>query len=304
MKQWIVTLATIICLLGCGKQTAPGWHITVTVLPQKYFVEKLAGEKFAVNVMIPPGHSPAIYEPSSRQMQAVAHSCLYFTIGHLPFEKAWLEKITTNSPQMKVIDTSAGVDLLRGGHDCRNHGHSHAGGNSCSGVIDPHIWLSPAAVKKQAENIMHGLVEVDPGNQKFYQQRYRQFKEEIDQLDRRIKALLQKLPLRKFMVYHPAWGYFARDYQMEQLPLEIEGKEPNPANLRQLIATARRQQCKVIFVQKQFASHNAQTIADEIGAKVVYLDPLAYNWTDNLEIIARALQNALANEVKNFDDKR
>ena len=305
MKKLLIVLVTVICNLGCGgERSVSTRHITVSILPQKYFVTRIAGEKFAVNVMIPPGHSPATYEPSARQMQAVSHSYLYFTIGHLPFEKAWLAKITANSPQMQVVDTSVGVDLLQGRHSCQHHQHSPGDKHSDSGMIDPHIWLSPQAVKKQAENMLLALVKLDPGNQKFYRERYRKFVTEIEQLDQRIRALLQKLSMRKFMVYHPAWGYFARDYQLQQLPLEIEGKEPNPADLRQLVANARQHRIKTIFVQKQFASHSAQTIAEEIGARVVYLDPLAYDWTGNMETIARSLHRALANEVKISDDKR
>lgn len=312
----LILAAAAFVFTGCGdSKSTPGKEtkkiITVSILPQKYFIQRIAGDRFDVNVMIPPGHSPATYAPTPRQMQAVSHSTLYFRIGHVPFEKAWMKNIAENNPNMTVIDTSSGVDLITGGHHHHHHegenqhGHDHGhadshdhGKKNDDNGIDPHIWLSPKAVKIQVKHIAGALKKADPANTAVYEKNYAAFIADIDQLDNEIKSMTQPLAGKKFMVFHPAWSYFARDYHLEQLPIEIEGKTPSPAQMKEVIDTARQASVNVIFVQKQFDTHSAEAIAGEIGGRVVQLDPLAENWLENMKSIAQALVKELGKKEK------
>lgn len=297
MKPVILFVILSLFFIYCG---SPGpdigsekIQITVSILPQKYFVERIAGDgvniDFDIHVMIPPGHSPATYAPTPQQMKVLSHSKLYFRIGHIPFENAWMKNISSNNPHMKIIDTSVGVDLIKTREDKGDphlaH-HHHAG-------IDPHIWLSPRAVKIQAKHILDAMIEIDRENQEFYQENYRLFLLDIDRLDREIKALLEKYQGRKLMVFHPAWSYFTRDYGLEQLPIELEGKAPNPANLKKIIDIARQENIRIIFVQEQFDTNSARAVAAEIGGQVVKIDPLASDWLENMRRIAQTLSDAL-----------
>jgi zinc transport system substrate-binding protein len=263
----------------------------VSILPQKYFVQKIAGNKFAVNVMVPAGICPESYELTPQQMQALAYCKIYFRIGHIPFEKAYLGKIASTNAQMRIVDTSEGVEFLHG--DSHEHHHGHSPCHQCKGDKDPHIWLSPKAVKIQIQHILKTLVEADPQNKNFYQENHAKFIQEIESLDKKIRAIFQNIKQRKFMVYHSAWGYFARDYNLTQIPIEMEGKETNPADLKKLIDTARKENIRVIFLQQQFATHSAQAIASEMGGRVVQLDPLVFDWIANMEKIAGTIREAL-----------
>ncbi len=318
MKQSLYpTLFIIITLLlinGCGQPTqepAPSTAktqktpmVTVSILPQQHFLQRIGGDNFQVHVMIPPGHNPATYEPTPQQMKAVSQSVIYFRIGHIPFEKAWMDKIVSNNKNMTVVDTSKGVSLITGmpahshgepeeskehrhDHEAEHDDHHHHGGT------DPHIWLSPAAVKIQARHIYDALANTDPANKSLYQNNYNSFISDIDTLDTEMETILAPLKGTKFMVFHPAWSYLARDYGLVQFPIEIEGKEPGVATLKRVIDTAKKENIQVIFVQKQFSAAAAQTVASEIGGRVIAMDPLAPNWLKNMKTIAQTFKETL-----------
>lgn len=279
-----VLLLLVAC--GCNGRENKSNAISVTILPQKYFVQRIAGDKFEIQVMIPPGQCPETYEPTPGQMLQLSRSRLYFGIGPLPFEKSWKDKMAEANPSLKIVDTSAGVELIRGHHHC-DGGHRHENG------VDPHVWLSPKAVKIQAQHILEQLIAVDPANREYYEGNCQKFVAEIDELDRKIAELLRESRRKKFLVYHPAWSYFARDYGLDQIAIEKEGKTPSLADLAEFIDLARRENIRTILVQKQFDARFAQTIASEIGGTVVQIDPFAYDWPANLEKIAGAIRQAL-----------
>ncbi len=296
MKPVILFIIISLLFINCGSPgpviSSAKFQITVSILPQRYFVHRIVGSDnldFDIHIMIPPGHSPATYAPTPQQMKDLGHSKLYFRIGHIPFEKAWMKNIAANNPHLKIIDTSVGVDLIETGEsedDAHQDHHHHAG-------IDPHIWLSPHAVKIQAKHILDAVIELDSQHREFYKENYRVFLKDIDRLDREIKLLLEKSRGRKLMVFHPAWSYFARDYGLEQLAIEVEGKAPNPANLKKVIDIARQDNIRIIFVQEQFDTNSARAVAAEIGGRVVKIDPLALDWLENMKGIAQTLSDAL-----------
>ena len=282
---------------GNGAESVP---VFVSIVPQKYFVEKIGGELIRVSVMVKPGTSPATYEPKPNQMVALSKAKIYYAIG-VPFEDVWLKKIGAANPQMLLVHTEKGIEkrLLKA--------HYHGEGNQRTaergrqgpadehqGIKDPHIWLSPPLVKIQAQNILDALLVVDPGNGPIYEKNFRKFIVELDALDAQIRGIFAgKGEGMAFMVFHPAWGYFARTYGLEQIAVEMEGKEPKPADLKYLIRHARERGIKVVFVQPEFSTKSAEAIAKAIGGKVVLANPLALDWPNNLKEIASKIKAAM-----------
>ncbi|MCD6344416.1 MAG: zinc ABC transporter substrate-binding protein [Anaerolineae bacterium] len=262
-------------LAGCGQQTTPtvsaALHVTVSILPQRYFVERVGGEYVAVNVMVEPGASPATYEPQPEQLRALSLADVYFSIG-VPFEDVWLERFASVNENLLLVDTTQGIE--------RQGDPEHP---------DPHIWLSPALVKVQAQTIYETLAQLDPAHQETYRANLESFLTDIDALDADIRETLTGVENRKFMVFHPSWGYFARDYGLEQLPVEVEGQEPSAAELAALVARAKQEGIKVIFAQPEFSTRSAETLAQEIGGEVLLISPLAPDWLDNLRRVAEVL---------------
>lgn len=289
--RFSAVLLVLVFLLACApsdpeQPDKDSVQVTVSILPQQYFVKRIAGDTVKIHVMIPPGHNPHSYEPSPQQIKTLVDSKMYFRIGHIAFEKAWMKRLTEINPNMTVIDTSSGVQLIAGraGQNINHHHgeHLHSG-------VDPHIWLSPSAVRIQLKHIMKGLCQVQPGNKETYQKNMENLLKDIDDLDKTIRQNLADIQSRKILVYHPAWGYLARDYHLTQIAIETEGKEPNPAQLKGLIETAKKEKIGLIIVQKQFDLHNAETIAREINGRVIALDPLAQDWLQNMRTIARTI---------------
>lgn len=248
--------------------------VFVSIVPQKYFVEKIGGKLADVSVMVEPGASPHNYEPKPRQMAALSKTKVYFAIG-IEFENVWLEKIAAVNPNMLIIQTEAGIKKI----PVKAH-HRR-------GIKDPHVWLSPPLVMLQARNILGGFLAVDPAHRSIYEANYRKFIIEVVDLDAELRGILagkgQKI---EFMVFHPAWGYFAHAYGLEQVPVEIEGKDPKPAELQHLIEHARERAIRVVFVTPQFSTKSAEMVANAIGGQIASVDPLAEDWAKNLREVA------------------
>jgi zinc transport system substrate-binding protein len=266
-------------------------RVFVSILPQAYFVERVGGERVDVSVMVAPGYSPATYEPRPKQMAELNKARLYFRIG-VPFENLWIEPISKANLRMKVIDTRRGIALLpmKAHYNSDGHEGRHDYGKS---IKDPHIWLSLRLVKVQAQNICDALIETDPAHRAYYKNNLKAFQSNLDKLDAEITEVLKDLKIRKFMVFHPAWGYFARDYGLEQIPIEVEGKEPSAKALDDLIKNAKQERIKVIFVQRQFSTKNAETVARSIGARVVRIDPMAMDYLENMRKIAETFRKVI-----------
>jgi zinc transport system substrate-binding protein len=264
-------------------------RVFVSILPQVYLVERIGGRRVDVSVMVGPGHSPATYEPMPRQMAELSKAKLYFRIG-VPFENVWMERVSKSSPDIKVIDTRRGIPLM----SMRTHDHTeHRADHHDRGLQDPHIWLSLRLTRAVAQNIYEALVSEDPLHQSFYQVNLQSLRRDLDELDAEIVEIVKKAETRKFMVFHPAWGYFAHDYGLEQIPIETEGKDPTAKGLAAVIDEARKEGIKIIFVQKQFSARSAETVANAIGGKVIQIDPLARDYIDNMRRIAQTFAEVL-----------
>jgi len=262
--------------------------ITVSVLPQKYFVERIGDGYVNVNVMVGPGSDPHTYEPKPEQMRDLSKSKAYFSVG-VEFEKAWLDKFTDINPGMVIIDTSKGIEPL----SQTNPTDDNEILDKHSTEVDTHIWTSPILVKIQAQAVCDALTALDPGHSSIYRKNLDGFLSEIDALDINIRDTLSGIQNREFIVFHPAWGYFARDYDLVQIPVEVGGQEPSAAELANVISIARNENVKVIFAQPEFSTRSAEVIADEIGGEVLLIDPLAYNWKENIEHVARTFASVL-----------
>lgn len=283
MKKLIYLLTLLICC-ACGETARKNEKptITVTLEPLRYFTEALAGEHFEVVSMVPKGSSPESYDPTPQQLVALSRSMAYLRIGYIGFEQAWMKRLEANCPDMKVFDTSRGVDLIRA------EGHWH-GDHFHEGGVEPHIWNSTRNASVMAENICQALCELDAAHQADYRQRLDSLKQAIRQTDANVRLLLADAD-STFLIYHPALSYFARDYGLKQISIEEGGKEPSPAQLKALIETCRKEKAHTIFVQQEFDQRNAQLIADELGVRVVSIHPLSYDWAEEMLRVARALK--------------
>ena len=263
--------------------------ISVSIDPQKYFVEKIGGDNVAVNVMIAPGVDPHTYEPKPEQLKQLSKTQAYFTVG-VSLEDAWKDRLQSVNPKMLVVDTSKGVEKLPlEEHEHEEHKHE----KHEHGSLDPHIWLSPKRVKLQAETIYQILVQIDPQNQAKYQANLEGFIQEIKTLDQDIQQNFKNIKSRKFIVFHPEWGYFAKDYGLEMISIEVEGNEPSASELADLIKSAKAEKIKVIFAQPEFSTKSSQTIAKEIDGQVMTISAFSPEWSNNLRQVSKKMSEVL-----------
>lgn len=277
-------------------------NAVVSILPQKTFVEAIGGDKVNVALMVKPGNSPHSYEPKPSQMKDISKADIYFSIG-IDFEHAWLPRFADQNKKMKIVNISKGINRLPmvkhshgedEHHDHEEHAHhDHEYEHDHEhGKLDPHVWTSPDNVKVMAKNILKYLVKIDKANEEYYEKNYEEFVESIDETDKKIQTIFKDLPRNaKFMVFHPAWGYFAKQYLLEQTAIEIEGKNPKPKQVAHLIEEAREEGVKAIFTAPEFSDKIAKQIAKELGIPVVKISPLNPKWSQNLIKFAKAIAN-------------
>ena len=269
-------------LTSCRTTSSEEPLISVTIEPQRYFVEQIAGETFQVNCLTPSGQSPETYDPTPQQLMDVGRSVAYFRIGYIGFEQAWMPRLEEQNPQMQVFDLSAGMELIEDPETHEAEGHHH-------GAIDPHVWTSFGGARVIAANVRDALAALAPEHQALYQQRYDSLMVDIAQTETEVRQMLAPLRGTAFIIYHPALTYFAHEFGLTQLCIELDGKEPSPAQLATLIETAREQQVRVVFIQQEFDQKNAELIAEETGCRLVRINPLAYDWKEGMVQLAKAL---------------
>ena len=287
MKRFLYLIILCVILAGCKgtpqKQADSGKAsgtekpaVTVTISPYKYFVDQIAQGKVDVNVMVSNGNNPETYEPYAQQMMELSKSALYLKVGSIGFEQTWMKKLQDNAPEMKVIDTSVGIKPAK-----------TPGGN-----IDPHVWMSCSNARIIASNILKALSELEPKNKAFFEKNYLSLLSIIDKRDSIIKEGFNKNPdlVRKFVIYHPILTYFARDYQLEQLAIEEEGREPSASQLKSLIERARKEKIKFCLIQAEFANRNTTTFIKESQTKAMDINPLQADWAYAMKEVSLAVQ--------------
>ena len=260
-------------------------NVFVSIAPQRDFVEQVGGDRVAVQVMVGPGQSPELFEPTPRQMARLAKADLYFSIG-MPFEASWLPAVQRNNPGLKIVPCCADLAKLAGdGHG----GHEHGG-------MDPHVWTDPNNVIAIAGLIADALADHDAARARDYRRAERAFSEQLRALDSLITARMAALKNRVLIVAHPSWGYFAERYGLSQRSIEQDGKEIQGRSLAQLIAFARQRNIRAVFTQPQFNDRAARVIAAEIGATVYELDPLADGYIENMRAVTDKIARGLGGE--------
>lgn len=301
----LLAAISIVAVTGCNQkiETAGKTMVAVTILPQAGFVEAIGGDKVEVVVMVPPGASPHTYEVSPDQMTRLSNAKMYAKVGSpVEFELAWMDKLISANKEMLVIDCSQGIQLMEmdhehehkgeGEHHDENNEHEHEDEHGHEGT-DPHIWLSIKNARVMVQNICDGLVQVDPANKAYYEKNCAEYLERLSKLDSEITKDLSGVKNRSFIVFHPAFGYFARDYNLKQIAVEQGGKEPDAQYIVRLIEEAKEHGIRVVFVSPQYSTKSAESIAKEIGGKVVIINPLAKDFIDNMQAIKSAMKQAM-----------
>jgi zinc transport system substrate-binding protein len=275
----LLIFAFLIVFSGCTTQVPePGGSIraAVTLLPQAEMVRAVGGDRVDVMVIVPPGVEPHTYEPSAGTLITLQKTAVYFKIGNglMPFEDKLTEKVVALNPDILIVDTSDGVPLIHGSDP-----DSPAGN-------DPHVWLSPANARIMVKNIAGGLIRIDPDNAAYYEDNAGQYIAKIDILDEKIKKEMNTTTGRTIIVTHPAWSYFARDYAIEQVSIESEGKEPTARDIEAVVTIARQRNISVVYIEPQYSARSAEVIAEEINGSIVIIDPLAADYLENLDRVA------------------
>ena len=272
MKNYLYLLFVI--LVACqSKPKDTSNMVSVSILPQKYFVEQIAGNLMQVNVLVPPGSSPHNYEVLPSQMKDLSKSKVWLQVGLLTLEDALKNKLADINKNLAIVNSSEGIIPIAGSEH-EEPGHEH----SANEAFDPHIWLAPAEVKIMAKHTLDALKVGFPKHSIAFDENYTRFIARIDSVSAVIDQKLSSLKNRNILIFHPALAYFARQFNLSQIALEFDGKEPSPKHMKEIVDLAHQQNIHVIFIQKEFDPAFAQQLSREIDGKVVIIDPLDYNW--------------------------
>jgi len=305
MKLFQRSILTILILFQTtlAGATAP-LEVFVSIPPQKWLSDQIGGNLVTTSVLVTKGQDPHTFEPSPKQIASLANSRIYFSIG-MEFEQQISRKLETAITTMTMVDSTRTIDKIpatahedgehqdehadagNADHDAGSgHGHRHAGD-------DPHVWLSPANLVAMAQVMAEAMSKADPGHASAYRQNLEKTTKLLTTLDREITAGLAPYKGATFYVFHPSFGYFAKEYGLNQEAVEIEGKSPTPKQLSTLIAKAKEDKVRIIFVQPQFDTKSAGAVAAAIGGIVEPLDALAEDVPGNLRTIAMQISKAL-----------
>lgn len=289
-------LVLLLLLVGCSvrgettqEESTP--IVFVSIVPQQYFINRIAGDLVDARVMVEPGADPHTYEPKPSQMAALSEALVYFTVG-IEFEGAWLARFADANPDMAIVDTTLAIEklpmLFEDNHEDDNGQHDDE--------LDPHVWVSPALVKIQLQHMYDSLVALLPEHEAVFTENLNIFLGEIENLEADIEDALAGVPSRKFLVFHPSWGYFAAQFDLTMIPVEVGGTEPSAAELAAIIDEAKAEDIHVIFAQPEFSTKSAETIAREINGEVILISPLAYDWLENMRTVASVFTDSLGKD--------
>lgn len=283
MKR-LIRLIFFVIIVSCGRKNEPDAKIiTVSIAPFKYFAEAVSGSHFKINVMVPPGANPHIYEPYPEQVNKLSRSVAYISNGYLGFEMTWLDRFYEINRKMKKLSLGEGIELIKPDF---NDKHDHAE------KADPHYWISPLCAKKMAASIKDFLIDLDPENKEEYLRNFQVLYKKICIVDSLAMELASYGSHRAFMIYHPNLAYLARDYGLEEIPFEFNGKEPDPSRMIKLVDRAKKDLLKIILVQREYDTKNARAIAEETGAEIVIIDPLSEDWYSSTVGIINVLRKS------------
>lgn len=287
-------IAASVAVAGCSDKKSDRPVVTVSIEPQRFLLERIAGDKVDCASLLPAGANPETIEPTMANLMRIEKSAAYFQIGNTGFEQSVVEKVKANNPDLIIIDTSARVELLRGTH---HHHHDDADDDDHDGdheadEIDPHIWSSAKNAIIIAENILNGLVEINPDNAELYRKNFAALKAEIEALDAELATTLAPCRGQAFLVWHPSLSYFARDYGLKQISVGSEGKESSVQHMKEVLEECGEHGAKVFFSQKEFDGSQSATICRQTNTKLVEINPLGYEWEAEMRHLATSLATA------------
>jgi zinc transport system substrate-binding protein len=282
----ILYFLIIVFIISCSRKGnyAGERIITVSIAPFKYFVEQIAGNDFKVNIMVPSGADPHIYEPFPEQINRLRKSEAYISNGYLSFELTWLDRFYQTNPTMKRLSLGDKIDPIVSKHQ---HNGDHIEG------ADPHYWVSPKCALIMASSVKELICDLNPSQKQKYEANFQSLVLKIQEVDDKAREYFTGVRNKSFMIYHPNLAYLAREYGLEEIPVEFEGKEPPPSRIKELIDRARRDSLKIIFVQREYDTKNAKAIAGEIGAELKIIDPLSEDWQKSALNIINSLHKSL-----------
>jgi len=294
----LVFVGLALVFFSCNRSVNPNEEriITVSIAPFKYFVESIAGTDFIVNVMVPPGANPHIYEPYPEQIRRLGESEAFIRNGFMAFEEVWLEKFLSVNNKMIMCNIGESVTPIESSHkhaeesEGEHESHHHVEG------ADPHYWVSPVEASEIAKKVLELVKELNPEATERYTVNYNLLSDSIKMLDNKADSLFRDLDNRTFMIYHPNLGYLARDYNLTEVPVEFEGKEPSPSRMKELIDIALERKISVIFIQKEYDIRIAKAIADQTGSEIFVIDPLSDRWFETTDNIIMALHRSLTSQ--------
>ncbi len=283
MRAVAVLLAALAAACGPAPAVDGPLAVAVTLAPQAWLVEEIGGARVAVTALVAAGESPATFQPSDVQVSRLLGSAAYFRTG-VPSENAPWFRAIEEAGTVEFVDLRRGIELeaLPGKHPGGSFNPEHGG-------KDPHIWLSPRRLKIQAQTVAAALEGLDPAHHEVFRANLARLEARLDELDAELRRRLEPLAGKSFLVFHPSWGYFAADYGLHQVTIEIEGKEPSDREITELQRLARREGLQVVFVQPQITGRAAQAVAAAIGGRTEVLDPLAADVAANLRRVADVL---------------
>ncbi len=270
----------VVAITGCGKSSQADQNIMyVSIAPLQQIVSSIVGADFEVKVLVPPGASPETFEPTPRQMIEVEQARMVFNVGLLDYEQMLMKKL---SDTHKIVDLSRGIEVIAG--SCS---HTHAN-SACAHGVDPHIWTSPRQLLKMADNAYREIHRSMPDSTK-YSENYATLRERLQELDKSVSEACNSASVKYFVIYHPALTYYARDYEMEQIAIESEGKEPSAKRLSRIIERVRTDGVHSILYQSQYPRSTVETICSDAQAQAVEIDPLRADVIENIAEITRII---------------
>jgi len=298
-------LAFLFALFVIAPTFAAKLTVAVSLQPYSSVVHEIGGDQVEVVTMLPPGADPHTYEPKPASLKEFSKATVYFSDGS-GMDAAWLPRFKGVNKDVKVISLAEGIQWME---EDEHHHHEHeaaaghksvetaadhktAAGHDDDDEMDPHLWTSPVQMVLIAKNVLSALVQLDAANADKYRARAVTLMERLKKLNTDLVQAISAMPAdrRTFIVFHPAYGYFARDYGMKQLTVEVNGKEPKPKDLMNLVKTGKANNVHIVFVQPQFGRRAAATIAKELDAKIVVTDPLAYDYEGNIRTLLETIQ--------------
>lgn len=273
-----------------AKEDGTRLKVVVTIAPLARFVSGVTQDTADIVVMVPPGSDPHSYEPKPEQLKELSSADVYVMLGSgMDFERAWMDKLRALNRKMLICDAGKGIELI----DAEEHEHGLSALAHRHGNKDPHIWLSPANAVIMVRNIEKSLAAANPDNTDFYAVNAREYIVELKRLDAELKEKLAAQRGRAFLVFHPAWGYFAKEFGLREMAVEVAGKEPTVRELALILEEAKENKCRTVFVSPQFSKRTSEVIAKEIGGTVVSVDSLAGDYEENLRRVAEEFSKSM-----------